>query len=179
MSDSDFWKNRYEPHWGVSSTKEDKVKLMIEQECNCTCKDTGLGTGQTTFLSGTAKSRGFEKGGSDLHIDKTNICVEVTGPNVDYIGKDADLWLRPDKIEYAIKHPENDVWVVHVLQKEFYPRAIHINEDFKKDYHFMRFKIVHPSIRGTKETYAAIPANSSHVVDFNQLCTAIKTALNK
>jgi hypothetical protein len=178
VSNDDFWKNRYKSYWGIAATKEEKVKTLIERECNCSCKDAGLGTGQTTFLSGTAKSRGFEKGSSDLHVEKTNIFVEVTGPNLDSVGKDAGLWVRPDKIEYAIRHPENDVWVVHVLQKDFFLRAIHLDEDFKKDYKNGEVKIVHRFIRGTQETMTEIPANSKHVVAFDQLCSAIKTALS-
>ena len=178
MSNDDFWKNPYSPYWGISATKEEKVKTVIEKESNCVCEYVGLGTGETTFLHGSAKSRGFEKGGSDLHAEKTNIFIEVTGPNSDYVGKAEALWVRPDKIENAVSHPEKDVWVVHVLQKDFFLRAIHLDENFKKDYKNGEFRIVRPIIRVIRETYAEIPANSKHVVAFDQLCSAIKTTLS-
>ena len=120
--------------------KEEKIKRIIEGECKCRVEYVGLGAGSTAYLSGSAKSRGFKKGGSDLHVMDTNIFIEVTGPNMESVGEEADLWIRPDKIEYAIAHPENDHWVVHVLKKNFYIRTVHITDGFKEDYKKGHFK---------------------------------------
>ena len=179
MIDEDFWKKKYEKSWKMASSKEEKVKGIIESECNCKCELSGLGAGKTAFLSGAATSRGHEKGESDIQVNDTNICVEVTGPNVDYVGKWAGLWVRPDKIEYAINHPEKDCWVVHVLKKNFYMRAIHLDESFIEDFKNDKFKIVHPTINGVKETYVEIPARSEHVIDIKNLFYTIKQARKK
>ena len=147
---------------------------FIEKECNCNCNYVGLGAGSKKFLPGSAKSRGFKRGGSDLEIEGTNLCIEVTGPNIYYVKAYADLWIRPDKIKYAIDNIEKDCWVVHVLKNNFLLRTIHLNDDFKKDYNNDAFKEIHPPIRGTVETYIAIPANSNHVQDFTILIKAIQ-----
>ena len=178
MFDENFWKKKYGPlSWKAGSTKEEKVKDIIEEECKCTCELTGLGAGKTDFLEGSAKSQGYEKGESDIRVNDTNIGVEVTGPNVDYVGKSAVLWVRPDKIEYAISHPEKDGWVVHVLKKDFYMRAIHLDESFIKDYQNKKFEIVHPRIKGVVETYVEIPACSEHVTNIENLFDTINKAI--
>jgi hypothetical protein len=83
------------------------------------------------------------------------------------------------KIAHAIDHPENDHWVVHVLRKNFHIRTVHITDDFKEDYKKNRFEIVHPTIRGTEETYAAVPADSKYVKEIQPLFEAVKKAIIK
>jgi hypothetical protein len=178
LGDANYWKDKYQDSWSDAATKEENIRTLIEKECNCTCEYAGLGAGKTEFLSGTAKSRGFEKGGSDLHVEDTNLYVEVTGPNVLSVDKSADLWVRPDKIENAIKHSENDYWVVHVLKKDSYMRVIHINDNFKKDYQNKKFKIIHPWTGRAVETYVAIPADSKHVEAITVLFDAVKKAVD-
>jgi hypothetical protein len=179
MSDPNFWKNNYKEFWGIAASKEEKVRKLIEHEGNCTCSFAGLGAGKTGYLAGSAKSQGFEKGGSDLHANDTDIYIEVTGPNIDSVKADADLWVRPDKIAYAIAHPKNDHWVVHALMREFYLRTIHLGDEFKEDYKKGKFKIVHPWIRGVEETYISIPAKSEHVQDIQVLFKAIRDTLKE
>ena len=180
MFDENFWKKKYGPlSWKAGSTKEEKVKDIIEEECKCTCELTGLGAGKTDFLEGSAKSQGYEKGESDIRVNDTNIGVEVTGPNVDYVGKAAGLWVRPDKIQYAINHPEKDSWVVHVLKKNFYMRAIHFDASFVNDYQNQKFEIVRPQIKGSVETYVEIPANSEHVLNVENLFDTINRVLKQ
>lgn len=172
-----YWKEKYKPFWGIAAKKEDKIKLIIEKECNCTCQYSGLGAGSTEYLPGSAESRGYERGGSDLKVMGTNIFVEVTGPNVDYVGKEAPLWIRPDKVQNAIDNPKNDVWVVHVLQKDFFIRVIHIDNKFKNALLNNQFKIDSPVIRGARESYISIPANWKYITNIESLCSSIQKAL--
>jgi hypothetical protein len=172
---TDYWKVRYQQYWDKASAKEEIIKQLIEGECGCECEYCGLGAGSATFLSGSAKSRGFTKGGSDLHIVDTPIYLEVTGPNVPSVQIDAGLWIRPDKIEYAIKYPDKDCWVVHVLERNKIIRVIHLNDAFLKKYQAKHFKIVTPWIRRTQERYCEIPANSPFVQIFEALLSTIKS----
>lgn len=120
-----------------------------------------------------------DEGGSDLHVIDTNIFIEVTGPNIERVGEEAALWIRPDKIAHAITHPENDHWIVHVLKKNFYIRTVRITNDFKEDFKKGLFEIVHPTIRGTEETYAAVPAGSKYVNKIEPLFEAINRTKTK
>ena len=179
MKDDNFWKDRYKDSWDAAAEKEEKIRKIVERECKCECEYVGLGAGTTEYLPGTAKSRGYKKGGSDLHVKGTNIFIEVTGPNIERVGKDDPLWIRPDKIQNAIDHPKNDYWVVHVLKKDFYIRSIHMTEEFKKDFQKGIIKIVHPTIRFTEETYAEVPANSKYVDEIDPMLVAIRKTLGK
>jgi hypothetical protein len=176
MGDYDYWKPDYEDSWPVSAEKEEKIRVIIEKECKCDVEYAGLGAGTTKYLTGPARSRGFEKGGSDLHVKGTSVFIEVTGPNTERVGEEDDLWIRPDKIQHYINHPENDNWVVHVLKKNFHIRAIHITDDFKEDYKNGRFEIVHPFINFKRETYVAVPAESKYVKEIEPIFEAIKKA---
>ena len=174
MVDANYWKDKYQDSWSDASTKEEMVRTLIEKECQCRVEYCGLGAGKTDYLPGTAKSRGFEKGGSDLHVADTNLYIEVTGPNVVTVDKSQDLWIRPDKIENAMKHPENDYWVVHVLKKDSFKRVIHIDYRFKKDYQKNKFSTIKPWTGRAVETYVAVPADSPHVQDFSILLKAVR-----
>jgi hypothetical protein len=179
MKDENFWKNRYADSWPTAADKEEKIRKIIEGECECKVEYAGLGAGSTEYLPGSAKSRGFKKGGSDLHITDTNIYIEVTGPNTETVDDEDDLWIRPDKINYAIDHPENDHWVVHVLKRNFYIRVVHINDKFKDDFRKGHFFIARPPIRGVVETYTAVPADSEHVTEVETLFEAVREATSK
>ena len=176
MPDYDFWKPHYEDEWPAAAAKEEKIKIIIEKECKCDVDYVGLGTGTTKYLKGSAQSRGFEKGGSDLQVRGTNLFIEVTGPNTENVSEEAVLWIRPDKIQHYINHPENDYWVVHVLKKNFHIRTVHITNDFKEDYKKGHFAIDHPPIRGRIETYTAVPADSKYVEEIQPLFEAVKKA---
>jgi hypothetical protein len=177
MNDENYWKDRYKDFWDEAAKKEENVKKFIEKKCDCECEYVGLGAGTTQYLSGSAKSQGFKKGGSDLHVKGTNISIEVTGPNTDGVGEDAALWIRPDKVQNAIADSKNDHWVVHVLKKNVHMRTIHMNKDFKKAY--TEFEIITPTIRYSEEKYVEIPADSEFVDEIDTLINTIKKALAK
>ncbi len=177
MVDENYWKEKYKDYWTTAADKEEKVRKIIEKECNCTIEYSGLGAGSAEYLPGSAASRGYKKGGSDLKVKNTNLFIEVTGPNVESVRKDDDLWIRPDKIQNAIRNPENDYWIVHVLKSNFYIRIIHINDEFKNDFRRGAFRLITPRIRDAEEKYIAVPASSKHITNIESLCKAIKKAL--
>lgn len=172
--DYDFWKKKYQSSWKESSRKEERIIQIIEKNCSCVCVKVGLGAGSQSFLSGSASSRGFKKGGSDLLIRGSNIFVEVTGPNTEKISVTQDLWLRPDKIQYAIDDPFKDCWLAHVLKKDFVVRVIHFNNRFKNDYQNNVFRLIYPFFGDSTETMVSIPSTSYHVQGFDVLLNVIK-----
>lgn len=178
-ADYNYWKDAYQSYWEIAKTKEDKVKEIVQKVCECECEFVGLGAGSAEYLPGSAKSQSFEKGSSDLHVCGTNIYIEVTGPNIDSVDEKADLWIRPDKIEYAKSNSEKNCWIVHALKKRPLLRVIHLNKDFLQQYENNKFRIVHPKIRGRTETYIAIPANSPYVQDIESMFSFINSEINK
>jgi hypothetical protein len=177
--DYNYWKDAYQSYWGIAKSKEDNVKKIVQEICKCKCEFVGLGAGREDYLPGSAKSRSFEKGGSDLHVCGTNIYIEVTGPNIDSVDEKADLWIRPDKIEYARNNPDKNCWIVHALKKRFLLRAINLNKDFLRQYENNKFRLVHPRIRGLTETYTAVPANSPYIQDIENMFSFIELEINK
>ncbi len=119
MPDADYWKKLYRQAWDKSDRREREIIRRINEETGKVAIPVGLGAGSTEFLSGTAASRGYERGGADLHVAGTNVYLEVTGPQSAYVGHDAPLWVRPDKAKNAFDHPhEHETWVVHWLEKD-------------------------------------------------------------
>ncbi len=118
----------------------------------------GLGAGSTGFLSGSAASQEYERGGADLFIVGTNIYLEVTGPQLRGVPLSDPQWVGPDKIESARSHfPERVTFVIHWLEKDGTLRVIRLREPFFKLVDEGVFPIIHPLIRGVRETYVAIP----------------------
>ena len=172
--DEDYWKRLYQQSWAVADQRERAVIERIQQETGKVATFSGLGAGSAEFLSGTAASQGFEKGGADLYVVDTNIYLEVTGPQVRSVTLDKPLWLRPDKIENARAHPEHDTWVIHWLERDGTLRVIRLDQEFFQSYDNREFPIVTPRIRGAVERYAAIPAQHRYVQPWAALITYLK-----
>ena len=116
MSDENYWKSRYSNTWNAASKREAYIASLIEQKTGKKVQLTGLGAGSTEFISGSAARHGQEKGAPDLNIVGTNIYIEVTGPQSNYVKSHAPLWVRPDKVAHAEKNLSNQkTWVVHCL----------------------------------------------------------------
>lgn len=79
-----------------------------------------------------------------------------------------DLWFRLDKIENAIQYlNKHYTFFVHYLPSTNFWRVIFVSKEFVYEYNNNMFQIVHPTIRGVKETYVSIPSNYKriHTID--------------
>jgi hypothetical protein len=159
----DYWKDRYKQTWAEASSREVAIQEYVQKETGLLLENCGLGTGSMEYLSGSAATRGYAKGGADFHVKGTRIDVEVTGDLTGKVSKTQDLWLRPDKIQDALGNPSTEKWVIHHLAKDQTLRAICLDKEFLSRYSKGEFGIVHPRIRGTVETYVAIPSNDRSV----------------
>ncbi len=119
----------------------------------------GLGAATSDFLSGTAASHEHERGGPDLWVVETNVFLEVTGPQTKAVSPAEPLWVRPDKLEHARTHPEQDICVIHWLERDGTLRVIHLDQRFFGYLDRGEFPIVHPRLKGELESYCEIPAN--------------------
>lgn len=146
MGDSEFWKRKYKDLW-PAGTKREKKFVDLFKSWGLTPIPFGFEALSTDYNPKSPK----EKGKPDFYIeiDNEKKYYEVTGSNVSSVRPQYDLWIRPDKVDYVLKH-----------NIEGY--ACHILDNF---YNLIRFidltsieerRIVHPVIRGTRETYLAI-----------------------
>lgn len=176
VGDPDFWKKRYRPGWEASDRREREIIRRIKDEAGKVAVPVGLGAGSTEFLSGTAESQGYEKGGADLHVAETNVYLEVTGPQTDRVGHAEPLWVRPDKAKNAFDHrKDHETWVVHWLEKDGTLRVIHMDNGFFANIRNRVFPIVDRTIRGARERYVEIPANHGCVRPWSDLIERLRS----
>ncbi len=175
MSDPDFWKHQYQHAWAKASQREKTIKARIFNESGEQVEFVGLGAGSAAFLSGTAASQGYQKGDADLYVVGTNIFLEVTGPQSRSVRLEDPLWIRPDKVTNARTHfPGRETWVVHWLERDGTLRVIPLDQAFFDLIDQNAFQIVHPVIRGTRETYFAVPASHPCVKSWDTLIARLK-----
>lgn len=162
-----FFKDKYKTFWQAARNKEISVKQFLQERCNCQISMLGYGAGTDKYLVGSPPEQGIP----DLKVDDTNIRVEVTGTNCEKVKVNDPLWIRPDKRSYAKRHPELDVWVVHVMPNYFI-RCVHLDEECISSGEWACRRVV---IRGTEEVYDELPSSSKHVLPITYLIHAIKT----
>lgn len=175
MADADFWKQRYQHSWSKAEQRERAIQERILQEAGKQVEFVGLGAGSDEYLSGSAASQGYERGGADLHIVGTNVYLEVTGPQTKSVSLSEPLWIRPDKVTNARNHfPKYDTWVIHWLERDGTVRVIHLNERFFELVDNGTFPITRQTIRGTTETYFTISASHPCVQLWSVLIQRLK-----
>ena len=107
-----YWKEAYKEVWKKEKVRIEKVVKLIESiDDNAMVAIVGFGAASDMLI----KAHPDEKGKPDIdllhkHAPKTTILkIEVTGTER---MRGSDYWIRPDKIEYAENHPDEDVWII-------------------------------------------------------------------
>ena len=160
-NDPNFWKDAYQDKWDVSSEREETVKRMIVEQ-GFEVKSIGFGACSEDYLSGKPEKYGYKKADPDLLVKDTNTHLEVTGTDVESVKRSDDIWVRPDKVRKIIKNQEMDLWIVHSIDHENLLRCIHMTEETAKELD-TEDRIVHPYIRGNKETYISISPDEDYI----------------
>ena len=174
-TNTDYWKEAYKDFWKKSGNREEKIKSLIEDQAGVKVQLSGLGTGSTEYLSGSAESNGFQKGSPDLWVEGTNIYLEVTGPLTENVSSKESLWIRPDKIDNAKEnYPQKRTLILHCLDKENLIRVIILDKKFFEEYNSGKYSIVTPFIRGKKEQYVSIPPSDPSIKSFPLLVHSLK-----
>jgi len=181
MMNKYYWKNAYQDYWNLASTKEKKIKFLVERETGLKLIENGLGAGSNDLVNGDAKDNGLNKGDADFYIEEKDCYIEVTGPNIK-MDFDRPLWIRPDKLRNAYRKIQNHEGklhvVVHVLEQlnsQTVLRVVVLNHVFfdhiieKKS-----FKKVNPIIRGNKETYYEIPPIHETIISFEEFLKRLR-----
>jgi len=169
-----FWKKVYGPDsWEKEKVRIGRVKNIIEGiDPRVSVKITGFGADSTEFIA----EHPPESGKPDLEIvSKQNIQltlmqVEVTGTEM--MRGTAAYWVRPDKLNYAINHPDEDIWVIlhYAMPKE---RFVFIKPDLTKKY-----PRAEKRIHGATEHYVEFFDSSSEVVSQAEFTTHLKNKLD-
>lgn len=107
-----YWKNAYKDVWKNEKVRIEKVvKLIKSIDDNAMVAIVGFGADSDMLIN----AHPDEKGKPDIdvlhkHDPKSTILkIEVTGTER---MRGTDYWVRPDKIEYAENHPDEDVWII-------------------------------------------------------------------
>jgi len=103
------YKDKYKNHWLVSNEREKAVKRLLSQ-FGYELESYGFMAESTAYSSYKPKESGIP----DYRIKGTNKYVEVTGTDVP-VSPVSPIWVRPDKVQYAKRHPDQTVILVHVL----------------------------------------------------------------
>lgn len=151
--DRGFWKRLYQHKWSDGKRRVFKVMEMISS--------WGFKISPFGFLTISEKYSKFspkEKGIPDLKIFifPKPILLEVTGTKA---LKGSGIWVRPDKFQYASRHPEQECWLAHIVENNDLIRFMRLRASW-------RFPLIHPSIRGTAECYKNIPEDHFKSSDF-------------
>lgn len=179
MNDPNFWKERYQRLWPVSSKKEEFLKRIIFEETGLELVSYGLGAGEATFIPGSAKANNNEKGAPDFKVSGKNVFIEVTGPLNSRTKPQSGIWIRPDKLNYAYCHrreadeffavyfPSEKEWFIIHADPLFFN---HVSRNKGKTDYFERT----PVIRGVKERYIAISCQNPFVKQIDELISFLK-----
>ena len=119
--------------------------------------------GFETLSTDYKKESPKEKGKPDFYTEilGEKIYFEVTGTDATNIKEKDDLWVRPDKAEYVKKHGLK-AYCIHILDRLKIIRFIKMDVVSKSP-------IIHPSIRGTQETYHSVkPEDALSVAQFKE-----------
>jgi len=139
--------------WNDGIRRAEKVARLV--------RSFGYDIGEYGFLASSdvySKESPNERGIPDLEVCKNNkrICLlEVTGTSRNM--RD-DIWIRPDKFDYARNHPETDCYLAHVEEINNIIR-------FLKLEHAERFTLITPKIRGVQEKYISVPINDLSILN--------------
>jgi len=188
MTDWDHYKKAYSGEWKAGNRREGLVAEIIDR-LGLTAEMEGLGAGSTEFISGRAEEYDKDKADPDLFIPETETYVEVTGTNIGWVRPDKPIRIRPDKFENALYKPDEDHWVVHILDGPALLRCIELTEEL-----CAKFRDQGKSIdtrHDTDETYVEIDPDHNCIQSFTALLshlvpekeqeydTAIRTALTR
>ncbi len=154
--ESFHWKRQYGPQsWKREQVRLERAQQVIEMVSpQLRTEIVGFGAGSDELIEEHPEESGSPD--IDVHINQELLMkVEVTGTEY---RRGIDYWVRPDKLRYAQKHPEIEVWImlVYHLPKE---HIVVIRPERGK-----RYEVETKTIRGSDELYTVFKRNSPEVV---------------
>ena len=156
--ESHHWKHAYgAPAWEKEKVRLEKVKTLIETlNSRVIVEIVGFGADTNEFITGHPE----ESGKPDMQVRTKQgsvllLLVEVTGTET---MSGSTYWVRPDKLDYAKNHPDEDVWIIlHYAQPQ--EKFVFIKPDSNYAY-----KVSNIQIRSATEHFVEFTDTSPGVV---------------
>lgn len=160
------WKAKYASAWQASAEREGRLSRALAAALGVELRPCGIGAGRTDRVEGYARDHGSRRGGADYQTPCGRLLVEVTGPNRP-VRLDAPLWVRPDKLdaaEAALAAGQVTVILHETPRAEASPVVRMLLLDAAALERRSEWPVVHPSFRGSRETFAEISASDPTVL---------------
>ena len=165
-----FWKKRYRYKWKEEKERIKKVIKNIHTKLpELKFEIFGFGADTDEMI----KKHPLEKGIPDVLIiyEKNNFnyvltFLEVTGTK--QIRETDDIWIRPDKFEFAKNHPYLDIFIAHYVDDKNLLRFISTKDTNN---------LPEPKeiiIRGNKEIYVMLSFDHESVISSDQFIDYLK-----
>jgi len=152
-----LWKRKYQNYWELEQKRKEWVMKELKSRIpELEFEDIGFGTNTTDFIN----THPDEKGAPDVRIlfkGKELVRLEITGKK----GCGKDLWIRPDKIEYAKRHREYDIWYAHTCDEENKIWFIKPILDIKYEANVLK-------VHGSNEKFVIFHKNSKEVKNIEE-----------
>ena len=162
------WKRTYDQiSWEKEKTRLEQVVTLIQKiDSRLEVRIVGFGADTTKMIL----EHPTEPGKPDLdvylaHNSTLVMKIEVSGTeNM----RGSTFWVRPDKLAYAQKHDEEDVWIVlHYAKPE--ARFVFIKPDAQKRYNYNE-----KTISGSVEHYVEFSDQDQEVVPYDRFVAHIQ-----
>lgn len=170
--ESFFWKEQYKDTWKEEKNRLNRVKDLFNYYTpTFNVQIEGFGADSTEII----KEHPDEKGKPDICIYRSQtdltpiLYVEVTGTS---FMRGTEYWVRPDKLEYAKNHPDDNVWIIlHYLKPK--EKFVFIKPDLSKKYTYEKV-----NIRGADEYFVKFNDDFEEVVSLTEFSRIIKNMEN-
>ena len=166
--EKNHWKIVYGPaSWEAEKTRLSRVSEMLTaHDDRISVSVTGFGADSVEMID----HHPAESGKPDLSVHLVGVAdpittIEVTGTD---FRRGNDYWVRPDKLAYAQRHPDEDVWIVLHYSKPN-ELVVAIKPDPSKRYVAQR-----KTIRKSIELFVVFNPSDSEVHDFSVLVRHIR-----
>ena len=156
--EKNYWKYAYENLWEREGYRIERVMRMVAwADGRVETLIEGFGADQPEFIDMHSDTPGFPDLAIYLNCGGPLVArIEVSGTEQ---LRGSGYWVRPDKIEYALNHPDDHVWIALHYQKPR-ERVVCIKPtEYKPD------REVRPTIRGAIERYIEFLDEDAEVVD--------------
>lgn len=153
---NNYWRKIYKNKWKDGADRVKTIQGLINEKHPEYKIKNGFMSLSTQMLLDTPADH--EKGSPDFAVfndDKLLYYVEVTGSNIT-IGDNA-LWLRPDKVKWALNHKEFKTFVFFVYNDKIFFIQV---TSFLLD-----MPIKTKNLKGVLEKYFVIPQEYAHIVE--------------
>ncbi len=129
---SNYWREIYKTEWHNGSLRVKIIKEMIQGIFplkDLKIEEGFMGESNQEILIGNPVTH--QKGEPDFYVKhrgKTLFNVEITGSFVNI--KDSEMWIRPDKVQWAKEHPEPRTWAFFVYKDKILRFCVNEADDY-------------------------------------------------